>query len=91
MLTDTSRKHPDRSSDMPQQNRPVTDRPKVEDESVGNGSEQHGRHREGDEALPGRGSGKGGLNRSGSGAEAADDAGTRQGSGDAAQRDNASR
>lgn len=48
---------------MPKQERPITQRPKVEDESTGNGTEFHGKHREDDEALPGRGSTKGGLNR----------------------------
>lgn len=48
---------------MPQQNRPITERPTVEDESTGTGSERHGKHREADEALPGRGSEKGGMNR----------------------------
>jgi hypothetical protein len=48
---------------MPKQRQPITERPKVEDESTGNGSEFHGKHREGDEALPGRGSTKGGMNR----------------------------
>lgn len=53
---------------MPQENRPITERPKVEDESTGRGSEKHGKHREDDEALPGKGSEKGGLGRE-SGAE----------------------
>jgi hypothetical protein len=48
---------------MPKQRQRITERPKVEDESTGNGSEFHGKHREGDEALPGRGSTKGGMNR----------------------------
>lgn len=48
---------------MPQQKRPIVERPKVEDESTGRGTEQHGKHREDDEALAGRGSSKGGLNR----------------------------
>lgn len=48
---------------MPKQNRPIVERAKVEDESTGRGSERHGAHREGDEALPGRDSTKGGLNR----------------------------
>jgi len=48
---------------MPQQKQPITERPRVEDESTGNGSERHGKHREGDEALPGKGSSKGGLNK----------------------------
>ena len=48
---------------MPQQKQPITRRPKVEDESTGRGTEKHGKHREGDEALPGSGGSKGGLNR----------------------------
>lgn len=48
---------------MPKQERPVTHRPKIEDESTGNGSERHGKHREEDEALPGKGSSVGGLNK----------------------------
>lgn len=48
---------------MPKQNRPIVERPKVEDESTGRGSDRHGRHRTEDEALPGKGSAKGGLNR----------------------------
>jgi hypothetical protein len=48
---------------MPQQKKPITERPGVEDESTGTGSEFHGTHRQDDEALPGRGSEKGGLNR----------------------------
>ena len=48
---------------MPKQNQPITDRPKVEDESTGNGTERHGKHRETDVALPGKGSTKGGLNK----------------------------
>jgi hypothetical protein len=48
---------------MPKQNQPITHRPKVEDENTGTGSERHGKHREQDEALPGRGDEKGGLSR----------------------------
>jgi hypothetical protein len=48
---------------MPTSNRDITERPKVEDESVGRGSEHHGKHREGDEALPGSGGDKAGLNK----------------------------
>lgn len=48
---------------MPQQNRPITRAPKDHDESTGNGSERHGKHREEDEALAGKGSTKGGMNR----------------------------
>ena len=36
---------------MPQQKRPITERPKVEDESTGNGTQFHGVHRHNDEAL----------------------------------------
>ena len=50
---------------MPRQNRPITHAPTEERSSVGHGSEYHGKHREEDDALPGRGSTKGGLNRSG--------------------------
>jgi hypothetical protein len=64
---------------MPQQKQPITERPKVEDESTGHGSERHGTHREGDEALPGRGGDKGGLNRdAGRGADAESSRGTQQ-------------
>ena len=48
---------------MPQQKQPITRKPKVEDEHTGSGSEKHGKHREQDEALPGKGSTKGGLNK----------------------------
>ena len=48
---------------MPQQKQPITQKPKVEDEHTGNGAEKHGKHREQDEALPGKGSTKGGLNK----------------------------
>ena len=48
---------------MPQQKQPIRRKPKVEDESIGQGGEKHGKHREQDEALPGSGGGKGGLNR----------------------------
>lgn len=48
---------------MPQQKQPLTHAPRVEEESVGTGSERHGKHREGDEALPGKGSTKGGMNK----------------------------
>jgi hypothetical protein len=53
--------HFDRSSIMPQKNEPITRKPKVEDESTGKGSERHGVHSQGDEALPGGGDTKGGL------------------------------
>lgn len=48
---------------MPQRKRPIVERPKVEDESTGNPPEKHGPHQPWDEALPGRGGTKGGLNR----------------------------
>ena len=48
---------------MPQRKQPITEKPKVEDESLGHGSEKHGKHKEQDEALPGKGSTKGGLNK----------------------------
>jgi hypothetical protein len=49
---------------MPKQNQPITRRTNAEKESVASTREHHGKHRENDEALPGRGSTKGGLNRS---------------------------
>src|SRR4051812_35626583 len=53
---------------MPHRKKPITQRPKIEDESTGNPREHHGKHREADEALPGTGGTKGGLNkRSGGG------------------------
>jgi hypothetical protein len=51
---------------MPQSNRPITDRPKVEDESTGDPGqveERHGKHREEDPGTAGKGSEKGGVNR----------------------------
>lgn len=48
---------------MPQKKRPITQRPKVEDESTGNPPDKHGKHREDDEALPGKGGTKAGLNK----------------------------
>lgn len=48
---------------MPHRKKPIKQRPKVDDESIGRPREFHGKHREDDEALPGRGSTKGGLNR----------------------------
>ena len=48
---------------MPQEKQPITKAPRVEDESTGSGSERHGKHKEQDEALPGKGSTKGGLNK----------------------------
>ena len=56
---------------MPQQKQPITQKPKVEDESIGHAAEKHGKHKEQDEALPGKGSTKGGLNKD-SGADADD-------------------
>jgi hypothetical protein len=52
---------------MPQRKKPIKQRPKVEDESTGNPTEYHGKHREQDEALPGRGGTKGGLNKNSGG------------------------
>jgi hypothetical protein len=54
---------------MPQRKEPIKERPKAEDESTGNPPERHGKHRENDEALPGKGSTKAGLNKQ-SGGEA---------------------
>lgn len=48
---------------MPQQKGPIKQRPKVEDESIGNPPEKHGPHQPYDESLPGSGGTKGGLNR----------------------------
>ena len=48
---------------MPTDGQPVTKKPKVEDEHTGAGTQKHGKHREQDEALPGKGSTKGGLNK----------------------------
>ncbi len=48
---------------MPQRRKPIKQRPKVEDESTGNPPEKHGPHQPGDEALPGKGGTKAGLNR----------------------------
>ena len=56
---------------MPQEKQPITKKAKVEDESVGHGSVKHGKHKEQDEALPGKGSTKGGLNKD-SGADSKD-------------------
>jgi hypothetical protein len=72
---------------MPTRNHDITGRPEVEDESTGTGSERHGRHREGDEALPGRGSTRGGLGRyagrdEGSADDATSSRGTKQSSPD---------
>jgi hypothetical protein len=62
---------------MPKQKGPIKQRPTVEDESTGNGSEYHGAHRDDDEGLPGKGSSKGGLNRDSGGGSR----GTRQNDG----------
>ena len=59
---------------MPQRKQPITDKPKVLDQSTGEGSEKHGKHREQDEALPGKGSTKGGLNKQ-SGGDSSDESG----------------
>ena len=48
---------------MPQRNEPITERPKIEDESTGEPTVHHGTHRQEDEALPGSGGDKGGLNK----------------------------
>lgn len=48
---------------MPQRKEPIKQRPKVEDESTGKPDEHHGKHQEKDEALPGKGGNKGGLNK----------------------------
>jgi hypothetical protein len=76
---------------MPQQNRPITDRPKVEDTSTGSPDRQEGKPQPHDQSVAGKGSEKGGLNTSGGAAEAQDDAGTRQGSGDQRAGGNADR
>lgn len=48
---------------MPKRKRPITQRAKVEDESIGNPPDRRGPHQPWDEGLPGRGGTKGGLNR----------------------------
>lgn len=48
---------------MPHRKKPIKQRPKVDDESIGMPREFHGTHRETDEALPGTGGTKGGLNK----------------------------
>ena len=55
--------HPTKEDDMPDRERPLKARPKEEDESTGQTTEHHGKHKEQDEALPGKGSEKGGLNK----------------------------
>jgi len=55
--------HPTKEDDMPDRERPLKARPKEEDESTGQPTEHHGKHKEQDEALPGKGSEKGGLNK----------------------------
>lgn len=62
---------------MPQRKEPITFRPKTEDESTGNPPGFRGLHRENDEALPGSGGTKGGLNK----AAGRGTLGTRQNSG----------
>lgn len=62
---------------MPHRKKPITFRPKTEDESIGNPPGRRGPHREGDEALPGKGGTKGGLNK----ASGAGTLGTRQNAG----------
>jgi hypothetical protein len=48
---------------MPQQKRPITERAKDHDESTGNPPDRHGTHKERDEALPGNGGDKAGLDK----------------------------
>jgi hypothetical protein len=48
---------------VPQRKRPITQRPKVEDESTGNPPVRRGKHQPWDEALPGKGGTKAGLNK----------------------------
>ena len=48
---------------MPQRPKPIKQRAKSEDESTGNPPGHRGPHQPFDEALPGKGSSKGGLNR----------------------------
>lgn len=48
---------------MPQRRGPIKQRPKVEDESTGNPPERYGPHQPWDEALPGSGGTKAGLNK----------------------------
>lgn len=61
---------------MPQSNEPIKRRPKVEDESTGDPDriqERHGKHREEDPGVAGKGSEKGGLNRDSGRADSPDD------------------
>jgi hypothetical protein len=48
---------------MPKENEPITQRPNPPEDSVEETREYHGKHREEDEALPGGGGNKGGLNK----------------------------
>lgn len=48
---------------MPQRRKPIKQRPKVEEESIGNPPIRKGKHQPWDEALPGSGGTKGGLNK----------------------------
>lgn len=48
---------------MPQRPKPIKQRARFEDESTGNPPGHRGPHQPGDEALAGKGSKKGGLNR----------------------------
>jgi hypothetical protein len=52
---------------MPKEKEPITQRPNPPEESVEETSEYHGKHRENDEALPGSGGTKGGLNKASDG------------------------
>lgn len=53
----------EREAFVPQRRKPITRRPKVEDESTGNPPDRRGPHQPWDEGLPGKGGTKGGLNR----------------------------
>jgi hypothetical protein len=68
---------------VPQQNKPITDRPSVEDTSTGNPERRVGKPQQQDQSVAGKDSEKGGLNTSGGAAEAQDGSGTQQGSGNA--------
>lgn len=60
---------------MPQANEPIKKRPKVEDESTGDPEqveERHGKHREEDSGVAGKGSEKGGMNKEAGVADAGD-------------------
>ncbi len=60
---DKSKYTPAKEDHMPDRERPLKARPKEEDESTGKPTEHHGKHNEQDEALPGKGGEKGGLNK----------------------------